>query len=130
MNTENNKLLAEFMGVFDNIRETEDIYSWNDAPFFYTTENSKEKVIENISNYVKYFYSWDSIMPVVYKIEELGYEVTIYTYYVIIGLDNIYSEEEETGEHILVEGSERNTRIHFLYDACVQFVKWYNEQNK
>ncbi len=125
-----NKLLAEFMGVFDNIRETEDIYSWNDAPFFYTTENSKEKVIENISNYVKYFYSWDWLMPVVYKIEELGYEVTIYTYYVIISLDNIYSEEEDTGKHILIEGDMRNTRIHFLYQACVEFVEWYNKQNK
>lgn len=127
---ENNKLIAEFMGVFDNIRETEDIYSWNDAPFFYTTENSKYKVIENISKYVKYLYSWDWLMPVVYKIEDLGYEVTINTYYVIIGLDDIYLDEDDTGNEILVEGGQRKTRIHFLYEACVEFIKWYNNKNK
>ena len=127
---EKNKLIAEFMGVFNNIRETEDIYSWNDAPFFYTIENSEKKVIENISKYVKYLYSWDWLMPVVYKIEDLGYRVTIDTHYVIIELNNIYVEEDDTEDDILVEGDMRKIRIHFVYEACVKFIKWYNEQNK
>lgn len=121
---QNNKLIAEFMGVFDNIRETEDIYSWNDAPFFYTTENSKEKVIENISKYVKYLYSWDWIMPVVYKIEDLGYDFVMSTNYVIIEL------EDEEEKDILVEGIFRKIRIDFVYIACVEFIKWYTKKNK
>ena len=67
-----NKLIAEFMGVHDEISLDSiagNIHSWSDAPFFYITEDSKEKVIEGVAKYSKYHTSWDWLMPVVEKIE-------------------------------------------------------------
>jgi len=65
-----NKLIAEFMGVHDEISLDSiagNIHSWSDAPFFYITEDSKEKVMEGITKYSKYHTSWDWLMPVVQK---------------------------------------------------------------
>jgi hypothetical protein len=64
-----NKLIAEFMGVNAEIISTGNVHSWSDSPFFYTTEDSKEKVMENIAWYAKYHTSWDWLKPVVDKIE-------------------------------------------------------------
>tara|TARA_R100000951_G_scaffold28632_1_gene24596 strand:- start:29747 stop:30070 length:324 start_codon:yes stop_codon:yes gene_type:complete len=64
----NNKLIAEFMGLDAQIRTTNNVHSWNDAPFYYITKDSKEKVMEGISKYSKYHTSWDWLMPVLKKI--------------------------------------------------------------
>lgn len=69
-----NKLIAEFMGVHDEISLDSiagNIHSWRDAPFFYITEDSKEKVMEGIAEYSKYHTSWDWLMPVLIKIERI-----------------------------------------------------------
>jgi hypothetical protein len=108
MNTENNKLLAEFMGVFDKILSTQNIHSWSDAPFYYTTENSKEKVIENISNYVKYDTDWNWLMEVTQKIDA------------VCGIDL-----HEWDEHI--NNALCSKSLHTTYNACVEFVQWYNK---
>ena len=115
---ESNKLLAEFMGVFDKILSTQNIHSWSDAPFYYTTENSKEKVIENISNYVKYDTDWNWLMEVVEKIEDLGNDVSITTNYIQIAFDE--------GEQFIV-AEDTKIKIDTLYNACVEFVQWYNK---
>tara|TARA_B110000967_G_scaffold128632_1_gene131382 strand:+ start:4587 stop:4952 length:366 start_codon:yes stop_codon:yes gene_type:complete len=73
----NNKLIAEFMGLNAQILSTNNVHSWNDAPFYYITEDSKEKVMEGVSEYSKYHTSWDWLMPVVEKIEALKYRVEI-----------------------------------------------------
>lgn len=70
-----NKLIAEFMGLHDEISLDSiagNIHSWSDSPFFYITEDSKEKVIEGITEYSKYHTSWDWLMPVVIKIGHTG----------------------------------------------------------
>ena len=62
-----NILIAEFMGLYDEISLDSiagNIHSWSDAPFFYITEDSKEKVMEGITKYSKYHESWDWLMPV------------------------------------------------------------------
>lgn len=69
--TENNQLIAEFMGVFDKILSTGNIHSWSDSPFYYTTEDTREKVIKNISKYSKYSKDWNWLMRVVEKIEKI-----------------------------------------------------------
>jgi hypothetical protein len=94
-----NKLIAEFMGVHDEISSTGNVHSWSDSPFFYTTEDSKEKVIENIAWYSKYHTSWDWLMPVIEKIEE---------------------QNELIGAHIL------STDIGKTYKEVVRFIKEYN----
>ena len=128
MNTqENNKLIAEFMGVFDKILSTQNIHSWSDAPFYYTTENSKEKVIENISNYVKYDTDWNWLMSVVEKIESIVWEeINDTSFNVTIGATSYCVIQDNNGGMIEIIG-EGKSKLESVYNACVEFVKWYNK---
>ena len=114
---ENNKLIAEFMGVFDKILSTGNIHSWSDAPFYYTTEDTREKVIKNISKYSKYSKDWNWLMQVVEKIENLE--------------NNLKNEtREEFTQFQKVLSLPIYTKIEVVYNACVKFIQWYNKQNK
>tara|TARA_R110001583_G_scaffold65700_1_gene189688 strand:+ start:56 stop:358 length:303 start_codon:yes stop_codon:yes gene_type:complete len=98
---EDNKLIAEFMGVHDDILSTGNVHSWSDAPFFYITEDSKEKVMEGITKYSKYHESWDWLMPAVTKIAPL------------------------TEHGIKIENYET---IQSAYSFVVEFIKEYNDE--
>ena len=112
--TENNQLIAEFMGVFDKILSTGNIHSWSDSPFYYTTEDTREKVIKNISKYSKYSKDWNWLMQVVQKIRVLVMEDVT---------DDLYNSEYwDNITHKLGE-----LEIEAVYNACVEFIKWYNE---
>ena len=109
---ENNKLIAEFMGVFDKILSTGNIHSWSDAPFYYTTEDTKEKVIKNICKYSKYDSDWNWLMEVVEKC--------------LVGEAEYNEDEAKEAIHEIYE-SLCNINISSVYNACVKFIKWYNE---
>jgi hypothetical protein len=64
----------------------------------------------------KFDTDWNWLMQVVEKIESLGCRVEII---------NSTSKIEPIITH-----SEYITKIEAVYNACVEFVKWYNEQNK
>ena len=119
--TENNQLIAEFMGVFDKILSTGNIHSWSDAPYYYTTEDTREKVIKNISKYSKYSKDWNWLMQVVNKIENMGNDVLITSNYVQI----TYNE----GENFINLELKGNIMLEAVYNACVEFIKWYNKNN-
>ena len=120
MNTENNKIIAEFMGVNDKVLSTGNIYSWSDAPFYYTTEDTKAKVINNIAKYSKYHSDWNWLIEVVEKIESLKFSV-------LIG-KNTCVIEQTFGKISLNLGVMRGKdKIEAVYSACVEFIKWYNE---
>ena len=125
---ENNKLIAEFMGVFDKILSTGNIHSWSDAPFYYTTEDTREKVIKNISKYSKYSKDWNWLMRVVEKIENLQDENNCAIYNVQIEQSFVEIIINHTSETIVEVDS--NSKIEAVYQACVEFIKWYNKQNK
>lgn len=115
MNTENNRLLAEFMGLKPKL-ESPDVYSYSDMPFFSVRESCPEKVMEAISKYVKYNSSWDWLMSVVEKIESLGnYGFTIYR-----------NSTNINGLPIELANTRGTTKIEAVYNACVEFVKYYN----
>jgi len=119
---DNNKLIAEFMGVHDEISLDSiagNVHSWSDSPFFYTTEDSKEKVIENIAWYSKYHTSWDWLMPVVEKIESLGYVFTIQ------GGKAEYGEMVSRTRCFIV-----NDKLSSTHQAVVEFIKAYNHENR
>ena len=104
-----NKLIAEFMGLYDEISLDSiagNIHSWSDAPFFYITEDSKEKVMEGITEYSKYHTSWDWLMPVLKKINE---EISTNTR----GLWRMITNPIEYN-------------IEDVYDAVVEFIKQYD----
>jgi len=100
MNTqENNKLIAEFMGM-----QKTDI-GWYDAEklidLWYTTDNTFDELLFNKS--------WDWLKPVVKKCREES------------------NEEDSHWEAIYYTLEECDRDV--THQAVVEFIKWYNENN-
>ena len=93
MNTENNKIIQEFMNHYENMG----------------------------NRGLLYHSDWNWLMEVVEKIESLEFEVFIETYEVRIELYNntIFRQHTKVSNQ---------TKIQAVYNACVEFIKWYNEQ--
>jgi len=128
---EGNKLIVEFMEVDKKISSAGYIHSWSDPPFYYTTENSKEKVIHNIIKYSKYHSSYDWLMPVLKKIN-LEYNTTIG----IIADENIqYCEIVSNIHNDLLQITWKESRIdeipliELVYSAVIEFIKWRNNDD-
>jgi len=102
----NNKLLAEFLGYKPNTNGVYPIFCINEGKGWHLET-------------MKFNYDWNWLMQVVDKIESLGVVVEIRenVCYIETTPTDYYSELEET-------------KIQATYNACVRFVKWYNEQNK
>ena len=114
MTTENNKIIAEFMGVSK---------SKIDA-------NGQVLNFEN-SKYNTYNSDWNWLMEVVEKIEGLEFYPKNST---CIGFDSFEIEINKNrcditryGDftHLLLQGQGK-TRIEAVYNACIEFIKWYN----
>ena len=100
---EDNKLIAEFMGA-----------EWH-KDFF------KDVCIISPSNIsYKFHTSWEWLMPVVEKIENLGYDVIIRQ-----GTCEIEGENEEGIEYSHFECFDASKHI-TTYTAVVEFIKTYN----
>jgi hypothetical protein len=124
MNTiENNKLLAVFLGgKYKNQTNIplNDNEIW--LPKFGVCN------LGNNGKVLKFNSDWNWLMEVVEKIETMGGAVCIgngncvmIIFYLTDVMGESYSETRElTGE----------TKIEATYNACVEFIKWYNEQNK
>ena len=106
MNTieEDNRLIAEFMGDIDSL----------DAKVSF-----KRSVPVRL---FKYHSDWNWLMEVVEKIESLDYDFRILGGCWII-IDDV--DPDRDNEEILEVSSE--TKIKSVYDACVAFINWYNE---
>jgi hypothetical protein len=109
--TENNKLIAEFLGQnkmpyefpqFGYIKTNGD---WNDTFF---------------DNQLKFHKDWNWLMEVVEKIESLcnnrGFEIS--SRFVHIRVNN----------NLTISSGVCSNRIEAVYNACVEFIKWYNTQ--
>lgn len=115
MNTENNKLIAEFMGV-----ET--------APYYYLPQHGKIEL--NYGNYehvehfnsdeLKYHSDWNWLMEVTQKIESLGFWVEI-----LGGVHNVCTigKTNKIEEFICVDDE---VKIKAVYNACIAFIEWYS----
>ena len=106
---ENNKIIAEFLSV--------KIHPCG------TIENFKFLPIEERGLYngyfideLKYHEDWNWLMEVVEKIESLGYRIEIVKH-----ICRIYLSNKET---III--SENTPKIEAVYNAVVEFIKWYN----
>ena len=130
---ENNKLIAEFLGYIDN-GCSEDVF-----------------LIHPITNYdveissLKYHEDWNWLMEVVEKIESLNLGNT--TIKTVFSEEDLYINSNVSflimykecyvnffGEMKVYENwisvTECNSKIEAVYTACVEFIKWYNNQNK
>jgi hypothetical protein len=92
-----------------------------------TIENNKliaeflgatDKHIENFggAENLKYHSDWNWLMSVVEKIENLSYDVQIILDFCTI-TNGDYSKTTQLG----------GAKIHNVYNACVEFIKWRNE---
>ena len=114
---ENNKIIAEFLSV--KIHPCETIENFKFLPI-------EERGLYNgyFIDELKYHEDWNWLMVVVEKIESLqnenGYiaQVNISSNYCEIILNNSIIEVEE------------KTKIEAVYNAVIEFIKWYNNQNK
>jgi hypothetical protein len=142
MNTiENNKILAEFMGV---LTPENNIAIWDNAPKYINELTRLEDA--------KYHSDWNWLMEVVEKIETTSYNVpekyqrgfmkntltangVIYSDYdnreEFLGWSSYCTLETQTiwDSTMLSEDAKRyNTKIEAVYNACIGFIKWHNEQ--
>jgi hypothetical protein len=111
---ENNRLIAEFMGqLFHNgntclPEHNRYIGEGNYSSFFKVTD-------------LKYHESWDWLMPVVEKVSS------------IFGEWDYDDERREKAEDIFYMDNMFSefisSNIEAIYNRCIQFIEWYNEQN-
>ena len=107
---ENNKLIAEFLG-----------YS-QPHPDYPNTTYWYKKDCQPLT--ILLFHSdWSWLMRVVDKIERLGYVFEI-------KITGCRINQIENGSIIVLRWEEDKTKIEAVYNACLEFIKWYNEQNK
>lgn len=71
--------------------------------------------------FIGYHNSWDMLMPVVEKIEEMGFKITFDNTECTITNDDSYIRTQW--------GKDANTKIIFVYKAVVEFIKWFNQQS-
>ena len=72
--------------------------------------------------------SWDWIMPVVERIQLLGFNIEISNNYVHIYDISTYSEITEDVESIYLSLSPDIPLILNLYEGIVTFIKWFNKK--
>ena len=119
MNTENNKLIAEFMGFdFSRFKNDGIIDGYNlNGTLFYGTF-----IIEEL----KFNSDWNWLMEVVDKIESIKIETYKVRVDIYFNCCQIYPTH--WGELISIYGN-KETKIEAVYKACVEFIKWHNENN-
>jgi hypothetical protein len=129
MNIENNIILNEFVGLTPKL-ESPDVYTFAKMPFFSCRHDTPEKVTKSIAEYTKYDQDWNLIMDVVEKIQLLDIVHDNTRNY-----DNVFKEWQctfspsyKTHDFGYIVGKSKNSEIEAVYNACVEFVKWYNQQ--
>ena len=125
--TENNKLIAEFLDwEFDDLSET------FETPFLKLVDPhafGDEQFSCKLQDFELEFHSdWNWMMRVIEKIENLQDENNCAIYNVQIEQCFVEIIINHTSETIVEVDS--NSKIQAVYNACVEFIKWYNEQNK
>jgi hypothetical protein len=118
MNTlENNKIIAQFMGLAPRL-VSPDVYEYSDSPFISIREDNPEKVMEGIVKYAKYNTDWNWLMPVVERIESMGFCFDI--------MNKACSISRSNEMIVDLNGNDFDKKIDSVYFACVDFLEWYN----
>lgn len=143
-----NKLIAEFMGgIYSNHAK-----SWGFGNAWINENPIRvqgilyEKAVwaERFEFELKYHESWNDLMPVVEKIENLGYSVEIFKSASHLEPDKIWHRcviEKMTNWNIKLSSGEcddetgkqyikTENKILSAWLAVVEFIKWYNLNNK
>lgn len=157
--TEKNKLIAEFMGL-DLVNLAINPIELNESlikvgkhyintidkkifectktafPLVIVEENEKGFYCANIKNCkevsfkndLKYNLSWDWLIPVVEKIEGFIFENDEYYNFQILGGCCVYIISSHGNE--LITSDNGRSKLECVYNAVIEFILWYNQQNK
>lgn len=110
-NTENNKLITEFMGY--KPAQCNNGFAWDcgeskpNKDHLYPIQG---RLITKDCNYLKFHSSWDWLIPVVNQIKNTGTQ----EYHLLDRIDEALTSVNKP----------------LTYIAVVEFIKWYNEQKK
>lgn len=118
---EGNELIAKFMGW------EVDKYTGKEINYFVEGQlDVYPKVVGSCIafQHMKFHTSWDWLMPVVEKIEKLGFWVNIKKNHVTVAWDNKGSFDSKM---IHSEFGDQS-KIQRVYTCVVEFIKWYNEE--
>ena len=96
--TQNNKLIAEFI------------------------EFPTKLTCKNVNATMKYHSSWDWLMPIIEKIEGLGFEVLIGR--ISCNINKILDRENPIASFVCGDISRK---IEIVYEAITEFINWYNK---
>jgi len=110
--TENNKIIAEFLGRTGKANKL--LYAFKNLDY-------RGQIWFN-ENELRFHLDWNWLMEVVEKIEKQGF---------IFDIKN-YTTKITTGWKIGFKPikTDSDTKIQSVYNACLEFIKWYNQQNK
>jgi hypothetical protein len=108
MITQNNILIAEFMGFKKDSPSTNWYYDLKKSRYYRLNE-------------LLYDTDWNWLMKVVDKIESLGYVHSIY------GNFSTFLKKGTFNELIWVDEFRGNTKLEAVYISVIEFIKWYNE---
>ena len=119
METENNKLIAEFMG-YNHIMSVEYKIPRHNRMVPFQHAIKWEFFWSDFFKYdeLKFHESWDWLMPVVEKIESLNYRVSITEFATNINDERLKISQWQNSDKMI------NT-----YKAVIEFIQWHN-QNK
>jgi len=122
---EGNRLIA----LFEGYRE---IPNWDVYDFGYTRHPTI-----NVGCYgdiqLEYHRKWGWLMPVVEKIEKIPMEDGRGEVNPIVTIECNYCIISQGGENTIVEvvwADEERTKIQAVWQAAVEFIKWYNTHNQ
>lgn len=121
----NNKLIAEFMGYSNVLDETEDLMYY---PDWFIPNPIKEKNNKNRPTSIelfRYHKSWKWLMPVVEKIESLGYFVKISTKMVSVARDN----KGNNDSYLIKAQFGDNSKLQKTYNCVIETIKYINYLN-
>lgn len=128
MNTiENNKLIAEFMGIDFNVNEFQMDSQSPLYPYLLTANmrywDERDGDFDlNPYSFLIFHEDWNWLMPVVEKIEILGFGTSIaggskgFACVITNGIENSFLGNNKTDE----------TKREAMFIAVIEFIKWYN----
>jgi len=76
-------------------------------------------------NHNQYHTNWNELMPVVEKIEKLVFKDDLFYNVNILGGNSVLIISS-TGDELIASES-KETKLKCVYEAVVEFIKWYNE---
>jgi hypothetical protein len=123
---ENNKLLAEFLGN-DTDEYGTDVFVPKQLMF-----NHSAQCMQGIFQFDECYFDtdWNWLMEVVEKIESIVWEeINDTSFNVTIGATSYCVIQDNNGGMIEIIG-EGKSKLESVYNACIEFVKWFNNQNK